>query len=161
MLKSLSKINSQPGKRLGRGISAGQGKTAGRGTKGQKSRSGYNLPRKFEGGQMPFSMRMPKMKGFKSRFEEAVIITLDQISANFKQGETVSLKALQDKKLVALNVKKVKVLNNGKLTVSVNLEVPYSKSIVVPTAKAEKKVEEKPLVVLAKTRKTTAPKSKS
>lgn len=50
-------------KRVGRGISAGQGKTCGRGTKGQKARTGFNLPNKFEGGQSSFSMRTPKRRG--------------------------------------------------------------------------------------------------
>ena len=54
-------------RRLGRGISGGQGKTAGRGTKGQLARSGPNLPGWFEGGQTPIHMRVPKLRGFKNR----------------------------------------------------------------------------------------------
>lgn len=60
-----SKISSKR-KRVGRGISAGGGKTAGRGTKGQKARSGGNIPPYFEGGQMPYVQRIPKKRGFKS-----------------------------------------------------------------------------------------------
>jgi large subunit ribosomal protein L15 len=142
MLKSLKKIVIKDRKRVGRGMSAGQGKTAGRGTKGQKSRSGFNIPRKFEGGQMPFSMRMPKVKGFKSQADKAVILTLDDISANYKAGEVVSYQNLIEKKLIQKG-DKVKVLNNGKLTVNLTLEVPYSKSVVIPKAKvAEAKVAE-------------------
>ncbi len=58
-------------RRLGRGISAGQGKTAGRGTKGQKARAGTPLPGWFEGGQTPIHMRVPKLRGFKNRFRVA------------------------------------------------------------------------------------------
>lgn len=61
-LHSLPKI-TQSKKRVGRGIAAGQGKTAGRGTKGQKSRSGHNIPRFFEGGQTKLFARLPKVKG--------------------------------------------------------------------------------------------------
>ncbi len=138
MLKSLKKLSSQNKKRLGRGISAGQGKTAGRGTKGQKSRSGYNIPRKFEGGQMPFSMRMPKVKGFKSQSKDVAIISLDTISANFKSGDKVTIEKLIEKKL-AKKGDSVKVLNNGKLTVSITFEVPCSKSL--QTEEPEKEIK--------------------
>jgi large subunit ribosomal protein L15 len=57
----------RPRRRLGRGIAAGQGKTAGRGTKGQLARSGPGLPGWFEGGQTPLHMRVPKLRGFKNR----------------------------------------------------------------------------------------------
>ena len=54
-------------RRVGRGTGAGQGKTAGKGTKGQLARSGPGLPAWFEGGQMPLHMRLPKLRGFKNR----------------------------------------------------------------------------------------------
>src|SRR3982750_3490438 len=54
--------------RVGRGIAAGKGKTAGRGTKGQKARAGGSIPPWFEGGQTPLHMRIPKLRGFKPRF---------------------------------------------------------------------------------------------
>ena len=57
-----------PKRRVGRGIAAGQGKTAGRGTKGQKSRAGGNLPAWFEGGQTPLHQRIPKLRGFRNPF---------------------------------------------------------------------------------------------
>lgn len=143
MLKSLRKLSSQNAKRPGRGISAGQGKTAGRGTKGQKSRSGHNIPRKFEGGQMPFSMRMPKVKGFKSLRQEAVVISLDTISANFKNGDKITLERLIEKQL-AKKGDKVKVLNNGKLTITVTFEVPCSKSIQVSGKEVKNAEAKKP-----------------
>ena len=117
----LESVKSKNKKRPGRGISAGQGKTAGRGTKGQKSRSGFNIPNRFEGGQTPLSMRLPKLPGFRSRHKKAEIITLDQISENFKDGEVVDYITLIEKKLVSPSAKKIKVLCNGELKVKVTL----------------------------------------
>lgn len=65
-LSELPKTETRKAKRVGRGVGSGKGKTAGRGTKGQKSRSGYNIPLRFEGGQTPLVQRLPKKKGFKS-----------------------------------------------------------------------------------------------
>lgn len=104
--------------RVGRGISAGKGKTAGRGTKGQKSRSGHNIPRKFEGGQTPLNMRLHKLPGFKRFTKDKKIITLSDISRNFKDGETVSNETLESKGLIRKG-DSVKVLANGELTVNV------------------------------------------
>ena len=81
--------------RVGRGISSGKGMTAGRGTKGQKSRSGHNIPNRFEGGQTPLSMRLPKLKGFKTKNKKYVIISLDQISNNFKDGDKITIESLR------------------------------------------------------------------
>lgn len=118
-------------KRVGRGISAGGGKTAGRGTKGQNSRSGHNIPRKFEGGQTPLAMRLHKLKGFKSLKADKIVITLDEISKNFKAGETVSSVTLLEKGLLKKG-QKAKVLNTGKLTVAIKLaeDVSVSKSVL-------------------------------
>ena len=117
-------------RRVGRGISAGKGKTAGRGTKGQKSRSGFNIPNRFEGGQTPLSMRLPKLRGFKVKIKKTVIIDLDLISSNYKDGETVSKETLVSKGLIRKN-DTVKILNNGKLTKKVYLsDLPVSKSAI-------------------------------
>ncbi len=59
----------KPRTRVGRGIAAGKGKTAGRGTKGQKARAGGGIPAWFEGGQTPLHMRIPKLRGFTNRFK--------------------------------------------------------------------------------------------
>jgi large subunit ribosomal protein L15 len=128
----LTSIKSKKRKRVGRGLSSGQGKTAGRGTKGQKSRSGYNLPNRFEGGQTPLSMRLPKLPGFKSHKPKAFVISLDTISANFKTGETISLESLFKKDLIEKNTAKVKVLNNGILTVKIAFadDIKVSKSVM-------------------------------
>ena len=132
----LVSVKSKSRKRIGRGLSSGQGKTAGRGTKGQKSRSGFNIPRKFEGGQTPLSMRLAKLPGFKSHKAKAEIITLDQISNVFKAGEEVTLKSLVEKGLIAKSTPKVKVLNNGTLAVAVkfgtDIKISKSVSTVIP-----------------------------
>lgn len=73
--------------RVGRGIAAGQGKTAGRGTKGQKSRAGASIPGWFEGGQTPIHIRVPKLRGFKNRFRiEYAVVNVGQISAYAEAG---------------------------------------------------------------------------
>jgi len=116
-------------KRVGRGISAGGGMTAGRGTKGQKSRSGHNIPRKFEGGQTPLVMRLHKLPGFKSRRTDAREISLDSISKNFNDGETVSMKTLEEKGMIKKG-QRAKILNTGELKVKINIDdVPATKSV--------------------------------
>lgn len=67
--------------RVGRGISAGQGKTAGRGTKGQGSRTGKGRRPGFEGGQNPFMQRVPKLRGFKPFWDKPVTMTTDKVNA--------------------------------------------------------------------------------
>jgi len=73
--------------RVGRGIAAGQGKTAGRGTKGQRARAGASIPAWFEGGQTPIHVRVPKLRGFKNRFKIAyAVVNVGQISAYAEAG---------------------------------------------------------------------------
>jgi len=73
--------------RVGRGIAAGKGKTAGRGTKGQKARAGGSIPPWFEGGQTPLHMRIPKLRGFKNRFKiEYDIVNVGAIGALADRG---------------------------------------------------------------------------
>ncbi len=96
-------------KRLGRGIGSGLGKTSGRGHKGQKSRSGYNIKRYFEGGQTPFYRRIPKF-GFKSKknifFKE---LSLDKLNI-FNNNDIIDLKLLKKKKIIKYNIKIVKII---------------------------------------------------
>jgi large subunit ribosomal protein L15 len=108
--------------RVGRGISAGQGKTAGRGTKGQKSRSGYNIPRKFEGGQTPLILRLPKVRGFKHHKIIPVIIDRSLINKYYTDGEVVSPLTLVEKKLLPSPDRPVKVLGKDPVTVKVTYE---------------------------------------
>jgi large subunit ribosomal protein L15 len=73
--------------RVGRGIAAGKGKTAGRGTKGQKARAGGSIPPWFEGGQTPLHMRIPKLRGFKNRFKvEYEVVNVGAIQAVVDRG---------------------------------------------------------------------------
>jgi large subunit ribosomal protein L15 len=102
--------------RVGRGQGS-KGKTAGRGTKGTKSR--YQVPESFEGGQMPMHMRLPKLRGFKNPFRtEYQVVNLDRISALFPQGGDVDVEALVAKGAVR-DGGLVKVLGDGEITVKV------------------------------------------
>jgi large subunit ribosomal protein L15 len=77
----------KPRTRVGRGIAAGKGKTAGRGTKGQKARAGGSIPPWFEGGQTPLHMRIPKLRGFKNRFKvEYEVVNVGAIGALAERG---------------------------------------------------------------------------
>lgn len=110
-------------RRVGRGIAAGQGKTAGRGTKGQKSRSGYNLPRKFEGGQTPLILRLPKARGFKQRHNKPFIVDRALINTYFKDDEVVSPTTLMERKLVPQGTTKIiKIIGAGPITVKISFE---------------------------------------
>ncbi len=101
-------------KRAGRGPGSGRGKTAGRGTKGQKSISGYSRKRSFEGGQMPLSRRVPK-RGFKNIFKkEYDEINLDRLERISKSK--IKLKDLFDAGLIKKESHAVKILGRGELT---------------------------------------------
>ena len=102
-------------RRLGRGIFAGQGKTAGRGTKGQLARSGPSLPGWFEGGQTPVHMRVPKLRGFKNRFRVAFTpINVGRLSAAADDG-VVTPEILVRKGFIP-DGSRVKVLGDGPVT---------------------------------------------
>ena len=107
--------------RVGRGEGS-KGKTAGRGTKGTKAR--YQVPARFEGGQMPLHMRLPKLRGFKNPFRtEYQVVNLEKLAELYPKGGDVTIGDLVAKGAVRKN-EKVKVLGNGdiavKLTVSVD-----------------------------------------
>ena len=102
--------------RVGRGTGS-KGKTAGRGTKGTKSR--YQVPESFEGGQMPMHMRLPKLRGFKNPFRtEYQVVNLDRITALFPEGGDVVVADLVAKGAVR-DGGLVKVLGDGEITVKV------------------------------------------
>ena len=83
-----------PRTRVGRGIAAGKGKTAGRGTKGQKSRAGGSIPAGFEGGQTPVHRRVPKLRGFKNPFKIAYeVVNVGRISDYAEQGRFAEAEA--------------------------------------------------------------------
>lgn len=104
--------NKKP-KRVGRGISAGGGKTAGRGTKGQGARKSGGVRPGFEGGQMPLYMRIPKLRGFKSHRPKAANVYTGQLDELKKS--TIDTVALAEAGLVESPYLKVKVIANGKL----------------------------------------------
>ena len=127
--------------RVGRGIAAGKGKTAGRGTKGQKARAGGSIPAWFEGGQTPLHVRIPKLRGFKNRFKvEYEVVNIGAIAAAVERGAfetdpadakpkgkgkagasapiTINQDILRAVGLIRTLNKPMKVLGNGELDVA-------------------------------------------
>lgn len=130
-------------RRVGRGISAGQGKTAGRGTKGQRSRTGRGIKPYFEGGQLPLVRRLPHTRGFNnlSRVEYAPI-NLDVLNDKFEAGAQVTPEALADKGLVN-STARVKVLGRGELTKALTIKAhAFSDSAKEKIAQAGGSAEE-------------------
>jgi large subunit ribosomal protein L15 len=108
-------------KRIGRGPGSGHGKTASKGHKGARARSGYSLRAGFEGGQMPLHRRLPK-RGFTNIFKkEYVIVTLDDLNL-FENGSTVDSNALIEAG-IARHECLIKILANGELTKSLTVQV--------------------------------------
>ena len=107
-------------KRVGRGPGSGHGKTAARGEKGQKSRSGFSRMRGFEGGQMPLHRRLPK-RGFTNIFKkEHAVVNLSDLE-RFDNGVTVDETALRQAGLVKGKHDGIKILGNGKLSKKLNV----------------------------------------
>lgn len=115
-------------KRIGRGHGSGQGKTAGKGHKGQKARSGYSRKIGFEGGQMPLQRRVPK-RGFNNIFaKEMVSINVGSLNV-FRSGSKVDAEALVKAGLVKKVKDGIKILGNGELKKRLNIKVSaYSES---------------------------------
>ena len=112
----------KPRKRVGRGDSSGLGKTAGRGEKGQKSRTGSRIRPFFEGGQIPLFRRLPK-RGFKNADRVVyALVNLSVIESNYQAGEVVDLESLHAKKLLGKGETIVKVLANGEITKAVTVK---------------------------------------
>ncbi|MBQ3470554.1 50S ribosomal protein L15 [Candidatus Saccharibacteria bacterium] len=126
--------NTRPS-RKGRGISAGQGKTAGRGTKGQKARTGHSkMPAGFMGGQRAIMQAVPKLKGFKSFHTKAEVVYTDRL--NELSGKVDNYK-LAEASLVSSPFVKVKVITRGELTAKIDLETQFaSKSAIEAIKKA-------------------------
>ncbi|MBW2036066.1 MAG: 50S ribosomal protein L15 [Deltaproteobacteria bacterium] len=99
-------------RRVGRGVGSGHGKTAGRGTKGQKSRSGGNIRPGFEGGQMPLQRRLPK-RGFTNIFKKRYAVVNIRDLARFEEGTVVDRGVLRAAGLVGRQPDGVKLLGNG------------------------------------------------
>ncbi|HSE60675.1 MAG TPA: 50S ribosomal protein L15 [Candidatus Saccharimonadales bacterium] len=146
-------------KRVGRGISAGQGKTAGRGTKGQKARTGKKLNATFMGGQGALVRRIPKLKGFKSMRVPAQVVYTDMLS---EVKGTATNMSLFEAGLVSSPFHAVKVILRGEVTGKVDLKVQaVSKNALeaitkaggsfekvevphLPASKKKEKTEDKP-----------------
>ncbi|MBQ5592267.1 MAG: 50S ribosomal protein L15 [Clostridia bacterium] len=103
-------------KRIGRGAGSGQGKTAGKGHKGQKARAGRGMRAGFEGGQMPLQRRLPK-RGFNNIFrKEIVAVNVADLEARFENGAVVDVESLKQVGLVKNSFDGIKILGNGELT---------------------------------------------
>ncbi len=109
-------------KRIGRGHGSGWGKTAGKGHKGQKARSGGSIRPGFEGGQMPLQRRVPK-RGFNNIFAKTIVaINVSALNA-FEDGAEVTAQALIEKGIVKNACDGIKVLGNGTLTKKLTVKV--------------------------------------
>lgn len=123
---NLHELKPAPGsrknpKRVGRGPGSGTGKTAGRGEKGQKSRSGYSRKRGFEGGQMPLHRRLPK-RGFTNIFrKEFRTVNVEKLN-RFEAGTEVTPELLHESGLLQKGRQGVKILGNGEITVSLTVK---------------------------------------
>jgi len=126
--------NTRPS-RKGRGISAGQGKTAGRGTKGQKARTGHRkMPAGFMGGQRAIMQAVPKLKGFKSFHPKAEVVYIDRLNELSGKVDNYTLAGAE---LISSPFVKVKVITRGELTSKVDLETQFaSKSAIEAITKA-------------------------
>ena len=115
-------------RRIGRGHGSGWGKTAGKGHKGQKARSGGSIRPGFEGGQMPLQRRIPK-RGFNNIFAKKIVsINVSALEA-FEDGAEVTAQALIEKGIVKKVCDGIKILGNGKLTKKLDVKVAaYSES---------------------------------
>ena len=103
-------------KRIGRGHGSGNGKTAGKGHKGQKARSGGSIRPGFEGGQMPLQRRMPK-RGFNNIFaKEFAAVNVSELEKRFEDGAEVDAKALIEAGAIKNAKDGIKILGNGELT---------------------------------------------
>ncbi len=129
----LSVSKNQSRKRVGRGIAAGQGKTAGRGTKGQKARTGHKkMPAGFMGGQRAIMQAIPKLKGFKSIHDKAQVVYTDNL--NELSGKVDNF-ILADANLIANPFAKVKIITRGEVTAKIELETQFASKTAVAAIK--------------------------
>ena len=130
-------------KRIGRGIGSGLGKTAGKGHKGQKARSGGSIRRGFEGGQTPLYRRLPK-KGFTNHFAtEYATINVSDLE-KYEAGTTVNMELLISDGTIRKELDGLKVLGNGELTKKLTVEAKkFSASAIKKIEAAGGKIEVK------------------
>ncbi len=115
--------------RLGRGIAAGQGKTAGRGTKGQNARTGSSRKPGFEGGQNPLMQRLPKLHGFRSYKAAVVVIYTGQLDRF--AGKTVDATSLAEKGLIPNAYTPIKLITKGEVTKKVTVNLPLASASAI------------------------------
>lgn len=140
MIHSLYTTVAGSKKRLGRGHGSGRGKTAGRGTKGQKARG--TIPPHFEGGQLSVMKRLPFLRGKqrnKSLQTKPTIIATGLLSV-FPAGSNITVDLLKKQELITEGVSKVKILSGGNLTVALTVSVPCSAGAQKSIEKAGGKV---------------------
>lgn len=141
-LSELQKIVVRPKKRVGRGIGSGLGKTAGRGTKGQKARG--KIPVGFTGGGAPTYKKLPKKLGYGNRkvSSKSKLINTGKLNI-FKKNSSVDMEQLFNLKLISKKDMKsgVKILSDGKLTVVLTVKLPVSKKAQMEIEKVGGKVE--------------------
>lgn len=142
-------------KRVGRGIAAGGGKTAGRGTKGQGARTGKKLGATFQGGQRTLVRAVPKARGFKSLRTPAQVVYLDTLN-DFK-GKTVDNATLFEQGYISTPFHTVKVITRGELTAALTVKVAgASKSSQEAIAKAGGAFEKTPVPLRKSTKEAEA-----
>ena len=108
--------------RVGRGPGSGNGKTAGKGHKGQNARSGGGVRPGFEGGQLPLYRKLPK-RGFNNKFATVyAIVNVETLNKYFQDGETVNLETLLAKKIIRKAFDGLKVLGDGELTKNLTVQ---------------------------------------
>lgn len=129
----LNVIANSSRKRVGRGIAAGQGKTAGRGTKGQKSRTGHSkMPAGFMGGQRAIMQAIPKLKGFKSLHAKAQVVYTDTLDT--LKGKVDNFK-LAEANLIANPYASVKVITRGEIKNKIDLETQFASKTAIEAIK--------------------------
>lgn len=129
------KGSKKRGRRVGRGIAAGQGASCGFGMRGQKSRSGRSTRPGFEGGQMPLYRRVPKLKHFTVINRQAYTVVNVGSLAGLAAGSTVNLASLMEAGIVTTNDGPLKLLGDGELSVKLTVEAARF------TASAKEKIE--------------------
>ena len=154
-LQAASKPNK---KRVGRGIAAGQGKTAGRGTKGQGARTGKKLGATFMGGQRTLARAVPKARGFKSLATPAQVVYSDHLNAF--DGKTVDNALLFEQGYIATPYHSVKIVGRDEITAKVTLNVAgATKSVREQITKAGGSFKKTPVPLKPSTKTATSPRT--
>jgi len=132
---------SKASKRVGRGHGSGWGKTAGKGHKGQKARSGGSIRPGFEGGQMPLQRRIPK-RGFNNIFAKKIVAINVSALEVFEDGAEVTAEALVEKGIIDNNFDGIKILANGNLTKKLTVKLKKISESAKPFSEsAKQKIE--------------------